>query len=318
MIILQNQGEIDIDVIKTMGVNIKDSENPIGYFGTGLKYAIAIFLREEKEITLYIGENKYEFFTESKSIRGKEFQFCKMRGEFDQVDLGFTTDLGRHWQLWQAYREIHSNCLDENGEIFKANFAKPAVGLTTFVIEEIPTNGIFLDSSKPIFQNYGIEIYEGQSDVIYYKGIRAKDLSKKSKYTYNVTRYCDLTEDRLLCYDFQIEYAINNAIAEMNDSGVIHDVITADKEWFESTLRMNHNTNSEPGPCFLKVYNDNKREVNSSVKEYVVNSAPTERLEPADRRVKFIEELENFCDSFDASVEDKGDYLEIKGLVLGE
>jgi len=46
MIILKNKGEIEIETITTMGVNVKECDSPIGFFGTGLKFAIATFLRE--------------------------------------------------------------------------------------------------------------------------------------------------------------------------------------------------------------------------------------------------------------------------------
>lgn len=202
MITLKNDGHLEIDLIKTMGVNVKESDSPIGYFGTGLKYAIAVFVRENIPITLYIGENKYSFLSEKKVIRGKEFDFCVMKGEFDFERLAFTTDLGKNWEPWQAYREIHSNCLDEGGTI-KLEPAKPEDGSTQFFIEHnFDVDSIFLNkgAKKLIFENDEIEIYEGESDYIFYKGIRAKDLSRKSVYTYNIKRYCQLTEDRSISY----------------------------------------------------------------------------------------------------------------------
>ena len=45
MIIFQNKGLIDVHAISIMGVSVKE-DNSIGFFGTGLKYAIAVLLRE--------------------------------------------------------------------------------------------------------------------------------------------------------------------------------------------------------------------------------------------------------------------------------
>lgn len=41
MLTFHNPGELDPRLITTFGVSIKESTNPIGYFGTGLKYALA-------------------------------------------------------------------------------------------------------------------------------------------------------------------------------------------------------------------------------------------------------------------------------------
>lgn len=317
MIILENSGEIDIDFIKTMGVNVKDCDSAIGYFGTGLKYAVAVFLREGISITLFIGDTEYEFFTEPKSIRGKAFDMCRMRGPMDSVDLGFTTDLGKNWQLWQAYREIHSNCLDENGSIYKGEKVAGKSGCTVFAIEDIDVSGIFLgDLELPLlFSNSGIEIYQGKSSHIYYRGIRAKDLPDDSLYTYNIKRHCDLTEDRLLCYDFQIEYAINDAIAEMENKGIIKDVVTA-KNSYESSLRMNSNTTKMPGDTFMKVFSENYKNCGSNVKDYVTANTPLTQLSADQKRQRIVREIENLCYDYDLDCTYDGGKIAITGDIL--
>lgn len=45
MIIFRNKGVIDPKSITTFGVSSKENPGAIGFFGTGLKYAIAILLR---------------------------------------------------------------------------------------------------------------------------------------------------------------------------------------------------------------------------------------------------------------------------------
>ena len=111
MISLKNPGLLEIDLITTMGAHVKESDSYLGRFGTGMKYAIAVLLRDNIDFDLYIGENRYEFYTESVTLRGKEFKKCFMRGPADSVPLGFTTDLGRDWKPWMAYRELFTNCV---------------------------------------------------------------------------------------------------------------------------------------------------------------------------------------------------------------
>ena len=113
-----NPGEIDLRVISTMGVNVKpDNDAAIGYFGTGLKYAIAVLLRHRQQVVVWSGWRRVELTATTETIRGKDFAVVNMRdGDGPWQSLGFTTELGRNWTLENAYRELYSNCKDEGGE----------------------------------------------------------------------------------------------------------------------------------------------------------------------------------------------------------
>ena len=52
---MNHTGEIEPLLIRTFGVSVKDSESPIGFFGTGLKYALAILLRERHDVIIQSG-----------------------------------------------------------------------------------------------------------------------------------------------------------------------------------------------------------------------------------------------------------------------
>lgn len=324
MIILKNRGEIDLDVIKTMGVNVKENDNAFGRFGTGLKYAIAVFLREQISICLFIGANKYEFYTEEKIIRGKAFQLCKMQGPHDTIDMPFTTELGQNWDIWQAYREIDCNCMDEDGEIFNADAARGEDGYTTFCIQDIDTHGIFLrDSAAPLlFSNDAIEIYEGESECMYYRGVRAKDLDRPSLHTYNIKRECDLTEDRLLCYDFQIERVISESVAQMSSANksLIKSVVTAKSEHYESTLDMSNYNHVKPTADFKETVLENAKEASHSAKSYVAEHTPKAPETRDERRLKMMSAIESLCRSYDLewSIEYHPALLQITGDLLAE
>ena len=67
MLIFTNPGIIDPRSISTFGVNAKASTNPIGHFGTGLKYAIATILRNDGSITIN-DKGVYVSFTGSEAL----------------------------------------------------------------------------------------------------------------------------------------------------------------------------------------------------------------------------------------------------------
>lgn len=56
-----NAGLIDLDVIRVMGVSVKTGPNPIGYFGTGLKFALSTLLRTGHRVVMTRGGERIEF-----------------------------------------------------------------------------------------------------------------------------------------------------------------------------------------------------------------------------------------------------------------
>jgi hypothetical protein len=92
-VVFRNRGLIDVRAITTFGVSAKDpcNSNPIGYFGTGLKYAIAVLLRNDIPITIHSGLDTYAFEARRDVIRSKTFDMVYM----NDSPIGFTTDLGK-------------------------------------------------------------------------------------------------------------------------------------------------------------------------------------------------------------------------------
>lgn len=202
----QNPGHLDLDVIRVMGASVKTTENPIGYFGTGLKYAISVLLRTGHQIRLTTGGQTYEISARPGTIRGEPF----FRVYLGDEPLAFTTELGKNWEVWQAYRELHSNTLDEGGTISE----KPGVADTTLAVtgaeiakSYVQRHSIFLASS-PVAADDTLEIHNQPSNYIYYRGVRVADLKEPSRFTYNLLQGCILTEDRTLRSIWDATYEI--------------------------------------------------------------------------------------------------------------
>ena len=217
-IIFKNKGVIDPRSITTFGVSSKEGSNPIGFFGTGLKYAIAILLREGCGITIYSGAKKLEFGVKASKIRVDSFDIVTMNNK----PLGFTTELGKTWELWQAVRELYCNCTDESGDIFTTTVPETqiAAGYTTIVVTGQKVEQVmdhineYIIQSQPLHVLDGVEVHAGKSDYVFYKGVRIHKLSKPSLYTYNINGvHLDITEDRTLKYYWYAEYYIQKAIA---------------------------------------------------------------------------------------------------------
>lgn len=196
----QNPGEIDIRGALITGLHAKaDSESAIGFFGTGLKYAIASIIRWGGVITIYSGLEQHTFSKRSVDFRGQPAEIITHNG----ADTGFTTAYGKSWQPWMVYRELESNARDEGGA-GSAGRQPPIAGQTTIIVKcdalreaWLERQTILLPTDKqPLLSNSRLEIYDEPSDYIYYKGVRVCE--GKSSITINLLRDCQLTEDRTL------------------------------------------------------------------------------------------------------------------------
>jgi len=233
-IYFSNKGHIELDTIRTMGVSVKDSDNPIGYFGTGLKYAIATLLRTGHTVSLRTGGETIQFRTKPKEIRGRIFDMIYM----DEEQLGFTVDLGRDWEVWQAYRELYSNCLDEGGTV-SGQFREDD---TIFVVDGPDIANVHAERSKiflfgdPWLICEGVEVYRGRSQYLYYRGVRVHTLPKFTQFTYNFTTEMRLTEDRTLASIYDANYKLGMRLPMIPNETFASKLIDPELDYYDGDL----------------------------------------------------------------------------------
>lgn len=252
-----NPGTFDLDTIRVMGVNIKTIGNPLGHFGTGMKYGIATFLRTGHKVILECNGEKYEFTARKKLIRGEEFDMVFMNEE----QLPFTTELGKGWKVWQAFREFHSNCTDEMGRITnQPPLENPDI---CFTVSGPEIDSVFFDRSKiflhsdPLAIHEGVEIHAGETNDIFYRGVKVYTMPKRSKFTYNLTGTIELTEDRSLKSAYDAQYRISCILAAVNDKSILSKLVKRNETFWDTELDW---TNGLPSEVFLdlidEVYDD--------------------------------------------------------------
>jgi hypothetical protein len=259
VIVFDNPGEIDPRLISTFGVNVKETENPIGFFGTGLKYAIAVLLRSGHRIAVQSGLTVYDLGIQVETIRGKDFNFVHMTTGGEAVRLGFTTEVGKTWPMWAAYRELYCNCRDESGEAYAARETpEPEAGRTRFIVIGDEFDAIhasrdqyFLEDEPDLIAG-DLEVRRRQSPFYFYRGVRVAQLPRIAMFTYNDTQKLDLTEDRTAKNAWDIAYRIARAILTATDEPFLRQVLTASNETVEGALDF-HGWSVAPSPAFLKV-----------------------------------------------------------------
>lgn len=237
-IVFRNPGVIDPRSITTFGVSSKESPGAIGFFGTGLKYAIAVFLRLGCSVTIFSGGKQYSFGVKPAKIRVDSFDLVTMNGK----PLGFTTELGKTWESWMAFRELYCNAKDEGGSVAPTDYPQPEPDETTVVVrgdaavDAYHSRSSFILETEPLDTQEGLHVHPGSSRFVFYRGIRIMELDRPSRFTYNIQRRLDLTEDRTAKYSWDVFSAIARGIAQTERETILGDVLIADKETTEARL----------------------------------------------------------------------------------
>ena len=233
--VFENSGEVNKDIIKLIGLSTKrDDSTKIGQWGSGLKYAIATFVREGIEIKLFSGENEVKIGKKKKKIPGY--------GDvdvitFNSAETSMTTDMGFDWKIWYAIREVYSNMIDEGGKnITIDNSPNGKKGTTRFFVEmgsltDIDMDKYFLASSSPIesvkYRNEKIDVYDNPYGhfMVYYKGILCfEDEDYKSKYRYSSDKI-EINESRVAKYSFAASELIGKAFITSGRRDVVDSIM---------------------------------------------------------------------------------------------
>jgi hypothetical protein len=264
-------------VIRTMGVSVKEGDSPIGYFGTGLKFAIASLLRTGHTVRLFREGKLIDFDAEPTVIRGEQFNVVTMNGE----RLGFTTQLGKNWTPDMAYRELHSNCLDEGGMI--SDWMPKNPGGTLFIIggdgierAYAERDTMFL-SGEPVAKLHRVEAFPGSSKYGFYRGVRALNLEQAAIFSWSVTADLELTEDRTIKNAYSFMSHVRSAIAQSTDRDLLERVLLTPRDSFEGSLDFEHTY--MPGSVFMEVcgkYRTDLRLNQSAYRLWVKQAPPTQ------------------------------------------
>lgn len=255
-VVFETPGLIDVRAFTIMGAHAKpNSANPIGFFGTGLKYAMAVLVRMGAEPVVWIGRDRFSFSRKMSKFRGTDLETIKMivlragNKRATSYELPFTTRYGANWKPWMAFRELESNTRDEGGRTFTIdrpdlwdNFHGGPDDGKTYIIIDHPDFTHAADCINEIFLPRGrregtlLEAFPGESNHLYYRTMRAMDLGKPSLFTYNLLEVQTLTEDRTLAYSFQVRDTLARWVLTEAAESQVETILTADGDTWEHGL----------------------------------------------------------------------------------
>jgi len=258
-LVFETPGLIDLKSLTMMGVSAKpNTTNPIGQFGTGLKYACAALTRLGTPPVIWVGRNRYEFTTRRDEFRGSEVEVIDLIGPHDRRELPYTTGYGAFWEPWMIYRELEANTVDEGGRTYIADDSgytngasfDPVMGAAErtriAVYSELliacheARDEVFLPNATrergPLSSAPEVEVFEAPSRHLYYRGLRVYTLPKPARRTYNLLAETALTEDRTLKEPWLAEFRLKQHVAATDDEKLVLDVLHATKDEYESEM----------------------------------------------------------------------------------
>ena len=242
-VIFENPGTLDLRALTIMGLNAKENTNPIGYFGTGFKYGIAIALRNGCRVIIQDGIGPDKVINQvEQEFRGKKY----MSVWLDNKELPFTTELGKNWSLWQAYREFRGNCDDEGGKIWvdttipvrENNKVRVIVSGDAFLKAHEDRSKYFWDKAAAMMLDESNSRSLSNPGALFYRGIRVGETMKETDYSYNIVdKELELSEDRTLTSygEYQFAGRLTALVVASQDESLIEEfVCSKDRDRFES------------------------------------------------------------------------------------
>lgn len=242
---IQNSGEMDINAITLLGASSKrDDQTKIGFFGSGLKYALAVLLRNKIPVQIFSGVEEIKISTTEKIFRDQKFNVIQINNK----ETSLTTDMGVDWELWFAIREFHCNAIDEGGNtIGITDKPKGEKGKTNIFIGFTPeVRDIQTEWNKFFSENrtdlevkasvFGGEdrAYTGSNNslVVYRKGIRVYfEKEAKSLFHYDLSGI-KINESRVVADSWEMRWKISEFIKKQATVSMASQILEAeDGNW---------------------------------------------------------------------------------------
>lgn len=218
----ENKGEVPINAFKLLGASSKRGDSAkIGYFGTGLKYAIAVMLREGIAFKVFSGDKEVNIGIRNTKFLDETVSVMTVNGEKTSITL----DAGIDWKPWYAIREIYSNTIDENGTMKLGLTPEPKKGYTRIFVDTeaeslsnifLEWNSFFSNNRDPIYRNANGTLLPKLPTVpeftVFRKGIRVHESRRHSVFDYDL-KDVNINESRVAVYGFQVHESCSELLA---------------------------------------------------------------------------------------------------------
>ena len=227
---ISNNGLLESGALTLLGASTKRGDkSKIGKFGTGFKFALAYFLRNDIKPIIYNGKSEILIQVKPMMFNNTKFEVIHI----DNTPTSITTEFGADWNLWQALREVYSNAVDEGGS--KIELVKNLEHVTGTTAVYLPLNEniklfysqmdkYFAYNRKPIYDNGKYTIYDKIDDksIIYRKGIRVATVT--GLYDYDFEEF-PINESRTPLNSWTTGEKVNELLIKIDDVKIIRNIM---------------------------------------------------------------------------------------------
>ena len=226
-LVIKNTGLIESGDLTLIGSSTKrEDDSKIGMYGSGNKYALAWFLRNNIDIRIFSGLNEIKLSHELVSHRNRQVAVLTV----DDIPTSITSEMGPEWTGWMALRELISNAIDEGDYEITTAFNMPAQGVENNTMIHIPLNNelnkvireydhYFAFDRKATYSNEHGSVYlksEPSKLNLYRKGIKCYDEKEhETLLDYNLENIT-ISESRV-CDAYERSSKIKNFIRSSNN-----------------------------------------------------------------------------------------------------
>jgi hypothetical protein len=229
---IKNTGLIDMAALHLLGASTKRNDaSKIGQFGSGNKYALAYFLRNDYNPVVYSGLQEIKITTKRESFRDCEFDIIYL----NDIATSITTEMGQGWEFWQALRELYCNALDEGGaDIEFVSEVEPKENETQFYLDAKSDvfnfianfDSYFATKKKVLFECPIGRILEktGKEANIYRRGIKCYTTKQGSVFDYDFNDI-RINESRVVEYNWTIDEMLWDMIFRCDNEEVIMTIL---------------------------------------------------------------------------------------------
>lgn len=232
MIIITNKGLIDPLAFELIGASTKRNDNnTIGFFGSGIKYAIAGLLQREIPFQIWRGKDPIDIQVQPVKMRDTEFNRIIINGN----PTSLTTAMGPKWETWMLIRELYANAIDEGGEMAITNdyheFIKEEY--TTIILPDLEKlekiidqqDFLFTRGRDIIYENNKIKIYEDIGDGGFYvKGIYVG--GRNSGHGFELKIPYNINEERTISDTYTAMALTFEALMSIDDKKIIKKIVS--------------------------------------------------------------------------------------------
>ena len=242
---IKNEGCVDVGAFMLLGASTKRNDSSkIGFFGSGLKYAIAVLLRNKVGFKIFSGLQEIKVETMPEEFRGQIFNKIVING----VPTTMTQEMGVDWKSWFSVREIYCNAIDEGKEdISVVNEIQQSDDETHFYIELTESMKELLDNWNDYFCNKRNDVLYKDKDMtvycggdkalVYRKGVQCYAY-KSFEETYHSIFHYDLSwvsinESRVLSGSYELHRRLPQELAKNASVQMIQKIFDGYNKSFE-------------------------------------------------------------------------------------